>query len=118
MQLTEEIKKYYLQKKTKPKMKERNIKGYEYALLEKQRNTHTICSGGRFRNMDTDTQMAKRDQAMNLLLFFHQHGVSFRNQAFSLSAVSPGGRLRKMHSVTTAEGRKWKSLDHVVSWSR
>ena len=82
-------------------MKERNIKGYEYALLEKQRNTHTICSGGRFRNMDTDTQMAKRDQAMNLLLFFHQHGVSFRNQAFSLSAVSPGGRLRKMHSVTT-----------------
>ena len=99
-------------------MKERNIKGYEYALLEKQRNTHTICSGRRFRNMDTDTQMAKRDQAMNLLLFFHQHGVSFRNQAFSLSAVSPGGRLRKMHSVTTAEGRKWKSLDHVVSWSR
>ena len=98
-------------------MKERNIKGYEYALLEKQRNTHTICPWGRDRNMDTDTQMAKKDQAM-ILLHFHQRGVRFRNQAFSLSAGSPGGRLRKMHSVTTAEGRKWKSLDHVVSWSR
>ena len=37
-------------------MKERNIKGYEYALLEKQRNRHTICSWGRFHKMDTDTQ--------------------------------------------------------------
>ena len=35
----------------------------------------------------TDGHMAKRDQAMILLLFFQQRGVSFRKQAFPLSAV-------------------------------
>lgn len=32
---------------------------------------------------------------MNLLPLPPQHGVSFRNQAFSPSALSPGGRLRE-----------------------
>ena len=53
----------------------------------------------------TDGHMAKRDQAMILLLFFQQRGVSFRKQAFPLSAVGWGGRLRKMESVTMVEGR-------------
>ena len=35
----------------------------------------------------TDGHMAKRDQAMILLLFFQQRGVSFRKQAFPLSAA-------------------------------
>ena len=42
---------------------------------------------------------------MILQLVFQQRGVSFCNQAFTLSAVSPGGRLRKIQSVTMAEGR-------------
>ena len=53
----------------------------------------------------TDGHTAKRDQAMILLLFFQQHGVSFRKQAFPLSAFGWRGRLRKMQSVTMAEGR-------------
>jgi hypothetical protein len=53
----------------------------------------------------TDGHMAKSDQAMILLLFIQQGVVSFRKQAFSLSAVGRGGRLRKMQSVTMAEGR-------------
>jgi len=65
----------------------------------------------------TDGHMAQRVQSMILLLFFQQRGVSFRQQAFPLSAVGWGGRLRKMQSVTMAEGRKWKSQD-LVSWSR
>ena len=40
-----------------------------------------------------------------ILLLFQQRGVSFRKQAFSLPAVSPGGRLRKIESVTVADGR-------------
>ena len=39
----------------------------------------------------TDGHMAQRDQAMILLLFFQQRGVSFRKQAFSLSAVFEEG---------------------------
>ena len=35
----------------------------------------------------TDGHIAQRDQAMILLLFFQQCGVSFRKQAFNLSAV-------------------------------
>ena len=53
----------------------------------------------------TDGHMAKSDQVMILLLFIQQGGVSFRKQAFSLSAVGQGGRLMKMQSVTMAEGR-------------
>ena len=49
--------------------------------------------------------MAKSDEAMILLLFIQQDGVSFRNHPFTLSAVAPGGRLRKMQSITMAEGR-------------
>ena len=49
--------------------------------------------------------MAKSDQEMVLLLFIQQGGVSFRNQPFTLSAVGPGERLRKMQSMTMAEGR-------------
>ena len=49
--------------------------------------------------------MAKSDEAMILLLFIQQDGVSFRNQPFTLSAVAPGGRLRKMQSITMAEER-------------
>ena len=86
--------------------------GYEYALLEKQRNKHTICSWRRDRNMDTDTQMAKRDQAM-ILLLFHKCGVRFRNQGFSLSAGSPGGRLRKTQSITMAERR---TMEEPGTW--
>ena len=40
-----------------------------------------------------------------ILLLFQQCGVSFRKQAFSLPAVSPGGRLRKMQSITMAKRR-------------
>ena len=76
LQLREEMKNTICKRKPTKKKRKKYIMDYEYALLEKQRNTHTICSGGRFRNMDTDTQMAKRDQAMNLLLFFQQLGVS------------------------------------------
>ena len=35
----------------------------------------------------TDGHIAQRDQAMILLLFFQHCGVSFRKQAFNLSAV-------------------------------
>ena len=61
--------------------------GYEYALLEKQKNRPTNCSWGRDHNEDTDRHMAQRVQAMILLLFFQQRGVGFRKQASSLSAV-------------------------------
>jgi len=80
-----------LQKKKKKKEEERKkekyIMIYEYALLEKQRNRPTNCSWGRDHNVDTDRHMAQRVQAMILLLFFQQRGVSFRQQAFPLSAV-------------------------------
>ena len=104
---------HYLQKKKKERKKEKYIMVYEYALLEKQRNRPTNCSWGRDYNVDTDRHMAQRVQAMILLLFFQQRGVSFRQQAFPLPTVDWGGRLRKMQSVTMAEGRKWKSLDLV-----
>ena len=91
---------HYMQKERK-----KYIMCYEYALLEKQRNRPTNCSWGRDHNEDTDRHMTQRVQAIILLLFFHQRGVNFRKQAFSLSAVSWGGRLRKMESVTMADGR-------------
>ena len=91
---------HYMQKERK-----KYIMGYEYALLEKKRNRPTNCSWGRDHNEDTDRHMAQRVQAITLLLFFQQCGVNFRKQAFSLSAVSWGGRLRKMESVTMADGR-------------
>ena len=53
----------------------------------------------------TDGHMAQRDQVMILLLCFQQRGVSFRKQAFPLSAVGSGGRLGKMQSINMAEGR-------------
>ena len=75
------------------------------ALLEKQKNRHTKCSQGRDHNLITDRHMAKSDQEMVLLLFIQQGGVSFRNQPFTLSAVGPWRRLRKMQSITMAEER-------------
>ena len=42
---------------------------------------------------------------MVLLLFIQQGGVSFWNQPFTLQALGTGGRLRKMQSITMAEGR-------------
>ena len=74
-------------KKEEDRKKEKYIMIYEYALLEKQRNRPTNCSWGRDHNVDTDRHMAQRVQAMILLLFFQQRGVSFRKQASSLSAV-------------------------------
>ena len=57
------------------------------ALLEKQGiGTHYTWGGD--HTQITDRHMAKSDQAMILLLFIQQDGVSFRKQAFSLSAVS------------------------------
>ena len=61
---------------------------YVYALLEKVRIDMLIAHGVEITMQITDGHMAQRDQAMILLLFFQQCGVSFRKQAFSLSAVS------------------------------
>ena len=46
-----------------------------------------IAHGVEITTRITDGQMAKRDEAMILLLFFQQRGVGFRELAFSLSAV-------------------------------
>ena len=46
-----------------------------------------IAHGVEVTSQITDGHMAQRGQAMVLLLFFQQHGASFRQQAFSLSAV-------------------------------
>ena len=60
---------------------------YEYALLEKQSNRHINCSPGRDHNVDYRRAHSTERSAMILLLFFQQCGVSFRKQAFPLSAV-------------------------------
>ena len=44
--------KHYMQKKKKKKQRKKYIMGYEYALLEKQKNRHTNCSRGRDHNAD------------------------------------------------------------------
>ena len=98
--------KHYMQKqKTKKKPRKIGIhNGLWICFIGEAKNRHANCSWGRDHNSDTDTQMAKRGQGM-ILLLFQQCGVSFRKQAFSLPAVSPGWRLRKMQSITMAKGR-------------
>ena len=96
-------------KKEKEKLqktkRKKYIMGYEYALLEKHRNRHTDCSRGRDHNADyrqaRGTERSSDDPAVLLPIMWCQ----LQEAAFSLSAVSPGGRLRKMQSVTMAEGR-------------
>ena len=61
--------------------------------------------------------MAEPHPAMTLLLFQH-HAMSLGNQAFSLSAVNPGGRLRRMQSITMAKGRTREPWDQEEPGSR
>ena len=63
------------------KKKERKKYGFKYgrALLEKQRDRHTKCSLGGDHNTDYRWVHAKSDQAMILLPFFQQHGISVSN---------------------------------------
>ena len=46
-----------------------------------------------------------------ILLLFQQRGVSFRNQALSLSAVTPGGSSGRCNPSPWPKGRQWESLD-------
>ena len=98
----------YAKKRRKTTKKGRNkyIMGYEYALLEKRRNRHTNCSPGRDHCADYrwahGTERSSDDPAALLPTTWC---FSFRKQAFPLSAVSWAGRLRKMQSITMAEGR-------------
>lgn len=61
--------------------------------------------------------MAEPHPAMTLLLFQH-HAMSLGNQAFSPSAVNPGGRLRRMQSITMAKGRTREPWDQEEPGSR
>ena len=47
--------------------------------MEKQRDRHTKCSLGGDHNTDYRWVHAKSDQAMILLPFFQQHGISVSN---------------------------------------
>ena len=105
---------YAKKKRKEKKNKERNTYWAMNMLYWRSKRVDTLIAHGvEITTRITDVHMAKRDQAMILLLFFQQRGVSFRQQAFPLPTVDWGGRLRKMQSVTMAEGRKWKSLDLV-----
>ena len=48
-------------------------------------------SAHRWRSHTDDRQAHGKDDQVMILLLFQQRGVSFGNQAFSLSAVTPGG---------------------------
>ena len=71
----------------KKKKRKRYIMGYEYALLEKQGIDTLSAHGVENTTQITDGHTAQKDQAMILLHFFQQRGVTFSNQAFTLSAV-------------------------------
>ena len=72
----------------KKKKRKRYIMGYEYALLEKQGIDTLSAHGVENTTQITDGHTAQKDQAMILLHFFQQRGVTFSNQAFTLSPVS------------------------------
>ena len=97
---------YAKENQKKKKERKKYIMGYEYALLEKRRNRHTDCSRGRDQGADYrrahGTERSSDDPAALLPTTWC---FSFRKQAFPLSAVSWAGRLRKMQSITMAEGR-------------
>ena len=61
--------------------------GYEYALLEKQGIDTLSAHGVENTTQITDGHTAQKDQAMILLHFFQQCGITFSNHAFTLSAV-------------------------------
>ena len=71
----------------KKKERKKYIMGYEYALLEKQGIDTLSAHGVENTTQITDGHTAQKDQAMILLHFFQQRGVTFSNQAFTLSAV-------------------------------
>ena len=72
-------------------MQKKNIRNVHstrtQALLENQRIDTLSAHRVEITTWITDGHKAKSDQVMILLLFIQQGGVSFRKQAFSLSAV-------------------------------
>ena len=71
----------------KKKKKERN-NGLQICFLEKQGIDTLSAHGVENTTQITDGHTAQKDQAMILLHFFQQRGVTFSNQAFTLSPVS------------------------------
>ena len=78
-----------MKKKKKPQKNERKkyIMGYEYALLENQKNRHTNCSWGRDHNVDYSRAHGTERSSDDPAALLPTTGVSFRKQAFPLSAV-------------------------------
>ena len=74
-------------KKKKEKKKKRN-NGLQICFLEKQGIDTLSAHGVENTTQITDGHTAQKDQAMILLHFFQQRGVTFSNQAFTLSPVS------------------------------
>ena len=70
----------------KKKKKERN-NGLQICFLEKQGIDTLSAHGVENTTQITDGHTAQKDQAMILLHFFQQCGITFSNHAFTLSAV-------------------------------
>ena len=72
-----------MQKKTTKKTKERNTYWAMNIFYWRSKRIDTLIAYGvEITTWITDGHMAQSDQAMMMLLFFQQRGVSFRKQHF------------------------------------